>query len=165
MHRAELLMAVAMMALSVVFMVMATDLPIGWVPGSGPGGGAFPFWLSLIMLVAGAVILVRELRARQTGRAVRKPFINRVALLDIGLVCAAVVATIGLMHVVGTYVAIPLFLVFYLRVIGRHGWSLIAAFAVVTPIVLFLFFEVTLRILLPKGITEPLFFPLYAFFF
>ena len=29
----------------------------------------------------------------------------------------------------------------------------------------FFFFEVTLKILLPKGITEPLFFPLYNLFF
>jgi hypothetical protein len=32
-------------------------------------------------------------------------------------------------------------------------------------VALFFFFEVTLRILLPKGVTEPLFFPLYATFF
>ena len=31
--------------------------------------------------------------------------------------------------------------------------------------VLFFFFEVTLRTLLPKGITEPLFCPLYQIFF
>jgi putative tricarboxylic transport membrane protein len=36
---------------------------------------------------------------------------------------------------------------------------------VLTPIVVFFFFEATLKILLPKGITEPFFFPLYAMFF
>jgi hypothetical protein len=34
-----------------------------------------------------------------------------------------------------------------------------------TALVLFFFFEVTLRTLLPKGITEPLFIPLYQIFF
>ena len=33
--------------------------------------------------------------------------------------------------------------------------------ALVTPVAVFLFFEGGMKILLPKGITEPLFFPLY----
>ncbi|MBB4313909.1 tripartite tricarboxylate transporter TctB family protein [Roseospira marina] len=158
-------MAIALMALSSVFMIMATDLPIGWVRGSGPGGGAFPFWLSAIMFVSAAFILIRELRKRLTRQQALRHFIDSVALLDIGLVVGALLITIGLMHVVGTYIALPLFLAFYLRVMGQHGWLLTAAIALITPVVVFLFFEVTLRILLPKGITEPLFYPLYAFFF
>ncbi|KAA5606679.1 tripartite tricarboxylate transporter TctB family protein [Roseospira marina] len=165
MHRAEMIMAIALMALSSVFMIMATDLPIGWVRGSGPGGGAFPFWLSAIMFVSAAFILIRELRKRLTRQQALRHFIDSVALLDIGLVVGALLITIGLMHVVGTYIALPLFLAFYLRVMGQHGWLLTAAIALITPVVVFLFFEVTLRILLPKGITEPLFYPLYAFFF
>ena len=34
-----------------------------------------------------------------------------------------------------------------------------------TPIMMFFFFEVTLKIMLPKGVSEPLFLPLYAKFF
>jgi hypothetical protein len=75
------------------------------------------------------------------------------------------VAAVVLMQWLGTYVAIPLFLVFYLRVVGRRGWGLTLALALATPVALFLFFEATLRILLPKGITEPLFFPLYGLIF
>ena len=36
--------------------------------------------------------------------------------------------------------------------------------AVVIPVVIFYFFEITLKIILPKGITEPLFLPLYKIF-
>jgi hypothetical protein len=69
------------------------------------------------------------------------------------------------MQVVGTYVAIPLFMFWYLRIVGRNGWTVTLALTLLTPVVLFFFFEVALLILLPKGITEPLFFPLYAMFF
>ena len=41
---------------------------------------------------------------------------------------------------------------------------LTGAFAVTTPIVTFFFFEVALRITLPKGYTEELFYPLYDWF-
>jgi putative tricarboxylic transport membrane protein len=44
--------------------------------------------------------------------------------------------------------------------VGSHGNH-----ALCTPVALFFFFEVTLRILLPKGVTEPWFYPLYATFF
>jgi putative tricarboxylic transport membrane protein len=62
-------------------------------------------------------------------------------------------------------VALPLFMVWYLRFFGRNSWLLTMILTLATPVVLFFFFEVALRILLPKGITEPLFIPLYATFF
>jgi len=53
---------------------------------------------------------------------------------------------------------------FYLKVLGKHQWLFSITFAVVTPIIIFYFFEITLKIILPKGITEPLFLPLYKMF-
>jgi hypothetical protein len=67
-------------------------------------------------------------------------------------------------HFVGVYVVIPLFFVFYIRIIGRHSWLTTGAIALITPVVTFFFFEIGLKILLPKGVTEPLFYPLYAIF-
>ena len=68
---------------------------------------------------------------------------------------------IALIHVVGVYFSMPLFLAFYMRVLGQHGWALTAALALAMPIVTFFFFEGALTISLPKGYTEPLFYPLY----
>ena len=48
---AELLMAIMMGAFSIYLMYKSTELPIGWIEGEGPGGGAWPFWLAAIMLV------------------------------------------------------------------------------------------------------------------
>lgn len=72
--------------------------------------------------------------------------------------------TIGLIRIISAYGAILVFLLFYLRFVGRHPWRLTAAVAVVTPIVSFFFFEIMLRIILPKGYAEPLFLPLYDIF-
>ena len=80
------------------------------------------------------------------------------------VVTAALAAMIGLIHIIGIYGSVPLFLIFYLRLLGRHGWLLTGAFAVATPIVTFFFFEVALKITLPKGYTEELFYPLYDWF-
>jgi hypothetical protein len=53
----------------------------------------------------------------------------------------------------------------YLKVIGKTGWLVAVSLAVGTILFMFFFFKVALKILLPKGFTEPLFFPLYAMFF
>lgn len=166
MRSAELVMAVALMGLAVFFMVHATVLPVGWVRGTGPGGGAFPFWLSAIMLGCGAIIALREIAAWSSAIEHPHGFIpspdTRTRIL---VVIVLLLATVAAMRWLGTYVAIPALLLMYLRFLGRHRWIVTLPIVLVTPVVLFLFFEVTLKIILPKGVTEPVFLPLYAFFF
>jgi hypothetical protein len=158
---ADRIIAGALMALSLYFMWHATVLPIGWAE-SGPGGGAFPFWLSAVMFAASSGILIRSLMHPERGAAA---FFDLEMVRPLASVVIALFVTMLLIPVAGAYVALPLFLVWYLKVFGRHGWTLTAILAIGTPIALFFFFEVTLRILLPKGVTEPLFYPLYAMFF
>ena len=161
MMTADRIIAGALMALSLYFMWHATVLPIGWAE-SGPGGGAFPFWLSAIMFAASTGILIRSLMHPERGAA---SFFDLEMIRPLGAVVAALFLTILLIPIVGAYVALPLFLFWYLKIFGGHGWLLTGIITLVTPVALFFFFEVTLRILLPKGMTEPLFFPLYAAFF
>ena len=164
MRTAEWVTAAGLMALSIWFMIHATVLPIGWTGASGPGGGAFPFWLALVMFACAALIFLRELRAwRLLGNG--GAFLLSHSWRRLLVVGASLALTVAAIHVVGTYVAVVLFLFFYLRFLGRHRWPLTTLIALATPVILFFFFEVTLKILLPKGVTEPLFFPLYALFF
>ena len=80
------------------------------------------------------------------------------------LVAGSLTAMIGLIHVIGVYGAVPLFLIFYVRFLGRHSWKIAGALAIVTPVATFFFFEIALKKTLPKGFTEPLFYPLYDIF-
>ena len=81
------------------------------------------------------------------------------------LVAGSLTVMIGLIHIIGVYGAIPLFLIFYIRFLGRHSWAITGALAFCTPIAAFFFFEIALRKTLPQGFTEPLFYPLYDFFY
>jgi hypothetical protein len=85
--------------------------------------------------------------------------------MDVTAVTVALIVTVGLFSFIGIYGALPLFLVFYLRFMGKHSWRLTTTLAISIPVVIFFFFEITLKIILPKGITEPLFLPLYKIFF
>lgn len=159
---ADRVIALGIIALSAYFMWYAIALPIGWNgEAGGPGGGAFPFWLSLVMALCAVGILIRSFREQR----LLDPFFDRETMRSVVAVAVALVVTIALISYVGAYVAIVLFLLWYLKIFGQHGWVLTGLLTVATPIFLFFFFEVTLKILLPKGITEPYFIPLYAAFF
>ena len=159
---ADRTIALAIIGLSLYFMSHATALPINWNGETGgPGGGAFPFWLSLVMALCAGGVFLRSFRTEDSG----EPFFDPETIRAVGAVAVALTATIALIPWAGAYVAIILFLLWYLRSFGRHGWTLVLALTTATPVFLFFFFEVTLKILLPKGWTEPFFLPLYAKFF
>ncbi len=164
MRVAELVMACVMAVFSLYLMWKSTELPIGWLPGEGPGGGAFPFWLSLGMLVCCGWVILRWVgRASPPSRST-EPYMTRPTVESFLLVAGALTVMIGLIHVIGVYGAVPLFLIFYIRFLGRQSWMTAGSLAVCTPIALFFFFEIALKKTLPQGFTEPLFYPLYDIF-
>lgn len=162
---AELLMALMMGAFSIYLMYKSAELPIGWIDGEGPGGGAWPFWLATIMLISCVGILFNWFRRHGPIANSEKAYIESRVLMDIGAVALSLIVTVGLFSFIGIYGALPLFLIFYLRFLGKHSWRLTTTLAIGIPVLIFYFFEVTLKIILPKGITEPLFIPLYKIFF
>jgi putative tricarboxylic transport membrane protein len=161
MRKAELSMAIIMALFSIYLMWKSTELPIGWIKGEGPGGGAFPFWLSAGMLVCCIAMIYRWWRRLSPPSQSDAPFMDRETVALITTVALSVGIMIGLIHVIGVFFSLPLFLAFYMRYLGRHSWRLIIPMAILTPVVTFAFFEMALKQTLPKGFTEPLFYPIY----
>ncbi len=161
---AELLMAIMMGAFSIYLMVKSAELPVGWIEEEGPGGGSWPFWLATIMLISCGGILFNWFRKKGRIATSTKTYIESHVLGDVAAVAGSLIITVALFSFIGIYGALPLFLVFYLRFLGKHSWGLTMTLAVVIPVVIFYFFEITLKIILPKGITEPFFIPLYKIF-
>ena len=161
MKRADLIASAVLAALSVYIMFKSTELPIGWIKGEGPGGGAFSFWLGLAMLVCSGLIFARNLLKLSSEGKSREIFVDSEAARLILTVSVSLAAMIFVMQVLGVYVSIPLFLMFYLRYLGKHSWRKVLAISLVTPVFTFILFEKLLLILLPKGITDPLFYIFY----
>ena len=161
---AELLMALMMGVFSIYLMYKSTELPIGWIEEEGPGGGLWPFWLSTIMLISCCGILFNWVRKKGAIATSTRVYIESHVLGDVLAVAVALIITVALFSFIGIYGALPLFLVFYVRFMGKHSWKLTATLAILIPVVIFYFFEITLKIILPKGVTEPLFLPLYKIF-
>ncbi|MDH3281734.1 MAG: tripartite tricarboxylate transporter TctB family protein [Gammaproteobacteria bacterium] len=162
---AEVTMAVIMGLLSLYLMWKSAELPIGWTEGRGPGGGAWPFWLAGVMLICCLVTIVRWFGRKTPESRSEAEYMDtdarRINFVTVGSLLAFLVLT----HFIGMYFAMMLFLFFYVRFVGRHSWLLTFVLALGVPIFLFFFFEALLKIILPKGYSEPLFYPLYRIIF
>jgi putative tricarboxylic transport membrane protein len=164
-RRAEIIMASVMALFSLYLMRKSAELPIGWIAGDGPGGGAFPFWLSVGMLISSLWVMVRWFRGTSPISRSTEPYMDKQALKLFVTGAGSLTLMIAAIHFIGVYGATPLFLIFYMRFLGRHSWVATGVVAVSMPVVTFLFFEIALKITLPKGLTEPLFYPVYNLFF
>ncbi len=158
---AELLMAVALALISIALMVKSAELNIGWVKGLGPGAGAWPFWLSTGMLITSIWTIIKWfLRATPESRST-EPYMTANTIRIIGPTVLALIALLLGSHVIGMYLAVMLFLLYYVRLVGRHSWVTTIGISIGTPVLLFVFFDWALRSPLPKGYSEPLFYPIY----
>jgi hypothetical protein len=154
MRGADLVVSALLALLGGVVLYDATRLGVGWGL-EGPRSGFLPFWLAVLLVAISAVVFVQALRA-STAAA----FVSRERLIPVlkvlGPLAGFVVLTDppGPWSGLGLYVAAALYLGFYMRWEGRHGWALVAVVAVVVPVAAFLVFEHWFLVPMPKGPLE-----------
>lgn len=158
---AEILVAFVLAIMSAGIMWKSTELNIGWVRGSGPGGGAWPFWLATGMLLSCIWTIVRWFRGVTPQSRSNEIFMSADTVAIVGPVVVGLVLLLGATHFIGMYIAVFLFMIAFVRFLGRHSWFMTMCLAIGAPIVMFVLFEWALSTSLPKGISEPLFYPLY----
>lgn len=159
MRRGEIITAGLLALLSIYLMWKSTELDIGYIRGEGPGGGAWPFWLSAIMLICTGFIAFNWMRRTSPPSQSDEPLLDSYGIRMLFLVGGGIVGFVSLVYVFSMYGAMMLFLMYYMRVLGRHKWPLTLAVSIITPVVFFFFFEALMRITLPKGMAfmEPIF--------
>ena len=101
MRMAELVMGLVMGIFSIYLMWKSAELPIGWIAGEGPGGGAWPFWLAAGMLCSCVAIIIRWAKHITPESQSDSPFMDRRSLKLFLLNAVAITAMIGLFHIVG----------------------------------------------------------------
>ena len=160
---AELLVAVILAIMSAGIMWKSTELNIGWVKGSGPGGGMWPFWLAAGMLLTSIWTIVRWIRRVTPQSRSTELFMSADTLAIVGPVVVGLVLLLLGTHIIGMYLAVFFFMIAFVRFLGRHSWTMTMILAVAAPVVMFCLFEWALTTTLPKGLSvfEPLYYPLY----
>jgi len=164
MRRAEIITALLMAGLSLYLMFKSAELPIGWIPGEGPGGGFWPFWLAAIMFGSTIWVMVNWYRRTSPPSQSEDPYLDAYGLKMFILVGGGITGMIALVEIIGMHLAVAVFLIYYIRFLGGHSWKVTLGVSLPSPVVTFLFFDVALRKFLPPGFMDPLYIPLYDFF-
>ena len=154
-------MAIILALCSIGLMIKSAELNIGWIEGRGPGSGAWPFWLSTGMLLCCLWTIVRWFMKITPESVSTEAYISGSTALVVGTSAFSILALLAMTQWAGIYIALPVFLFFYLKFIGRHSWPLTLSLVICVPIFIFCMFEWALKIPLPKAFTEEWFYPVY----
>ena len=160
-RQAELVMAIFMALCSIALMIKSAELNTGWIEGRGPGSGAWPFWLSTGMLLCCLATLYRWFRKLTPESRNNELYMTRETVTIVGISAGSILFLLVATFFIGLYASLFFFLLFYLKFVGRHTWTLTIILTIGIPVFIFCLFEWALKIPLPKEITEPLFYPIY----
>jgi hypothetical protein len=148
----DAVVAVCLAAIGAVVVVEARSLGAGWT-SDGPGAGYFPFYIGLILVICGIGVLVQALRARATDE---EAFVDTVQLRRVLSVLLPSAVYVGLIMLLGIYVASAIFIALFMIILGKYAAPKSVAVGVAVNALFFLMFEVWFKVPLYKGALEPL---------
>ncbi|PWJ19324.1 hypothetical protein SAMN05421539_104259 [Jannaschia seohaensis] len=90
---------------SLYLMWKSAELPIGYIRGQGPGGGAWPFWLSAVMPGSCGVIALRWWRRESPPSRSEEPMLDSYGWRTLAQV-GGIVVFVALIDVILIYGAI-----------------------------------------------------------
>jgi hypothetical protein len=152
MRKANLWVAVFLFVIGAI--VMFDSVRLGWHydPSSGPGAGFLPFYLSLGVLICTGIFIVKQLRQlSKIGVTGDKRLIQEGGLKPILWVLIPSTVMVILTSIIGLHFAAFIFLLFYMRVVGKIGWLECALVSVLFPVGMYVVFDRLFLIPLPDG--------------
>jgi hypothetical protein len=138
---------------------------ITWNTEDNMGAGFLPFYLSLGMFICTVLTIIKFVLKKSPQSKDDSPFVDAVAFKYVMVTITSLVVLTFAIGYLGIYFSLVGFLAFYLRYFSDKSKLFITIFSILTPILTFLFFEWLLKIPLPQGVSEPLFYPVYDFMY
>ena len=148
----EAVVATLIIVLGLVVLQGSWKLGSKWTT-DGPGSGYFPFYIGVLMCIAGAGALYQALMARERDRQV---FVDREQLTRVLQVLIPAVIYVVVVQLIGLYVASALYIAGFMIILGKYSPLKSAITAVCINVVFFLMFEVWFKVPLFKGMFDPL---------
>jgi putative tricarboxylic transport membrane protein len=136
-------------------LVMWDSVRLGhrWAEG-GPEAGYFPFYISLIMLIASATNGLAAAFTKKGRAAGAKPFVTWGQFRPVLAVFFPLALYVLGMQYLGLYVSAALFIGLFMRINGKYGLKRILPVSLSVPVVVYLMFELWFLVPLPKGPVE-----------
>ena len=145
---AECIVAAVIIALGVLVIVDSLRLGHRWVR-DGPQAGYFPFYIGVILCISGAVNALRALRDPYV-----RTFVTRGQGKLVLLVLVPLIGYVGLIALLGIYVASTIYIALFMIWLGKYGWAKTAMVSLGVSLAFFLMFEVWFKVPLIKGPLE-----------
>jgi hypothetical protein len=137
-------------ALGAIAMIGSLQVGIGW-GAEGPKSGFFPFWIGLIVVLAS----VRNFW-RAMAIAPARLFAEWSQIAQVRKVVIPMIVYVAAVPWLGIYVSSALLIAGFMRWLGRYGWLLTLAVAILLPTAIYVTFEDWFLVPLPKGPLEDL---------
>ncbi len=130
------------------------------LPGTAPGDVGpswYPFWAAALMGAAAVVVAYQAIVSPQPAQGA---FETRESVTSVLKLVIPMFAYAFSFKWLGFYLATVVYMGFFAAYLGRYKWWGVLAAAVLTPIAIYLLFEVAFRLILPKSIFYTMGFPL-----
>jgi hypothetical protein len=147
----ELIVAALLATIAVLVITDSLRVGTGWAD-DGPRAGYFPFYIGLALLGSSAWIALGQLRRWRT----LTPFTTRTEAGRVLSVLWPMVLYVGLIKVLGIYVASAVLIAWFMTRHGQHGIAARVAVPIGVPLAVFAVFERWFLVPLPKGPLEAL---------
>ncbi|MGD9923337.1 MAG: tripartite tricarboxylate transporter TctB family protein [Pseudorhodoplanes sp.] len=122
---------------------------IGW-GAEGPKAGFFPFYIGISIVISGAVNLWNAVRPDAPG-GIFAEWSQLRQVLSVVIPATIYAFAVGY---IGIYVSSAIFIAWFMRWLGKYGWTTVAAVGIGVPLVVYFVFEKWFLVALPKGPIE-----------
>ena len=151
-YKVEAVVAFLIFILGVTVITGSWKLGSGWT-SDGPGAGYFPFYIGILLCIAGAGVMYQSLFSKNKNTEI---FVDNEQLkLVLSVFIPACVYVLGVQFL-GMYVASAIYIALFMIILGKFSKvkSVVTAAAVV--VLFFFMFEVWFKVPLFKGKFDPL---------
>jgi len=150
MRKADIVVALLLMSVGIVVIVDSVRLGFQWGM-NGPESGFFPFYLGAGTIVCGLLVL-RKVAAQYKKEGAGKRLMPEGALNSILWVLVPATVMIAMTELVGLHIAAALYMVFYMRAVGKIRWTTTILVGILVPISLYIAFDKLFLVPLPQGL-------------
>lgn len=150
MKKADIVVAALFLFVGIIVVIDSVRLGFQW-GASGPESGFFPFYLGVCTAIGAAIVLFQAITS-YLKEGDPKRLMPKGALKPILWVIIPSTAMVAITELVGLHLAAGLFLLFYMRVVGKINWTTTLIISIVAPLSLYITFDKLFLVPLPQGL-------------
>jgi len=150
MLKADIFVALFFLIIGILCIGDSIRIGFGWGI-NGPESGFLPFYLGCGVSLCSLIVFIKSLKKYLKDRT-DELLMPKGALKPILWVLIPSTLMVVITELVGLHLAAAIYLIFYMRFVGKIGWLTTLIVGLATPLLLYLTFDKIFLIPLPQGL-------------